>query len=179
MTVYAYDLVHKRQTKLADCWYACIQMLRTYRHGTKTKTIGDAAARLRNVPIIGRTLRAADDNSAFFEILRQNGLMRVATRNEFKNFLTDSDDQLVMRALERFGPIMIGGMYGRLLGKKKMGHYIVLSGIDTDRQLYKINDPGESQPDWRSYYRVKKDYWGRTFPPDDGNNAVAAASLDG
>ena len=173
MTVHAYDIVHKKQSKLNDCWYACIQMLKTYRHGEKTKTIGDAALNLRNVPIMGRTLRAAEDNTVFHEILNQNGLLRVATRNEFKGFLANHDDELVLRSLQKLGPIMIGGMYGRLLGKK-MGHFIVLSGIDTERQMYKINDPDKSQADWRSYYRVKKDYWGLTFPPDDGNNAIAA-----
>lgn len=173
MTVFAYDLVHKHQTKANDCWYACIQMLRTQRAGTKSKTVGDAAANLRKVPILGHTMRAAEDSAVFKNILEQNGLMRVATRNEFKGFIVDHDEDLIIKALQRFGPIMIGGLYGRLFGKK-MGHFIVLSGIDTGRQLFKINDPDKRMSDWRPYYRIKKDYWGILFKPDDGCNAVAA-----
>ncbi len=173
MTVFAYDLIHKRQTKANDCWYACIQMLRTQRAGTKTKTIGDAAAKLRKVPILGRTLRAAEDSAYFKQILEQNGLMRVATRHEYNGFIVNNDEDVVLKALQRLGPIMIGGMYGRLMGLK-MGHFIVLSGIDTQRQLFKINDPDKRQSDWRTYFDIKNDYWGRLHQPDDGCNAVAA-----
>jgi hypothetical protein len=172
MTVFAYDLVHKHQTKANDCWYACIQMLRTQRTGTKTKTIGDAALNLRNVPILGRTMRASEDSSVFLNILIQNGLTLVAKRAEYEGFLVNHDDDLVVKALQRLGPIMIGGMYGRLFSKK-MGHFIVLSGIDTVRQLFKINDPDKRGPDWRPYFRIKKDYWG--LGGDDGCNAIAAS----
>ena len=173
MTVLAYDLTHKHQTKANDCWYACIQMLRTQRAGIKTKTIGDAALNLRNIPILGRTMRAAEDSNVFMTIIAQNGLTRVAKRTEFEGFLVNGDEDLIIKALQRFGPIMIGGLYGRLLGKK-MGHFIVMSGIDTDRQLFKINDPDKRMSDWRSYGRIKKDYWGILFNPDDGCNAIAA-----
>ena len=35
------EIVHKHQTRLNDCWYACIQMIRTWKHdGAKTKAVG-------------------------------------------------------------------------------------------------------------------------------------------
>jgi hypothetical protein len=45
--------------------------------------------------------------------------------------------------------------------------------------MFKINDADRGRADWRPYFRVYKDDWGRVFPPDDGCNAIAARPLDG
>jgi hypothetical protein len=166
--IYAYDLVHKSQTKANDCWYACIQMLKTYKAGTKTKTIGEAALHLHG-GILGHTLLADSTRSkSFTKVLDQNNLVCVCKEMYFNIIYPDT----VEDALRKYGPIMIGGMYGRLFGFKKMGHFIVLAGIDTDRQLFKIYDPDEKKPDWRSYNRVSKDFWGHLYKNDD-ESAIA------
>ena len=166
--IFEYDLNHKKQTKANDCWYACIQMLNTHKHGIKTKTTGSDAAHLHK-GILGHRLNADVNTSKhFLNVLRQNDLVLVCQLMGF----TFNSPETIKDGLERFGPIMIGGMYGRLMGKK-MGHFIVLSGIDTDRQLYKVNDPDTKGPEWRPYDRVKKDFFG-TIYPGDSDSAIAA-----
>lgn len=172
--IFAYDLTHKHQTKANDCWYACIQMLLTQKKlGLKTKPIGATVANHRSLPILGRTLVASDDNSIFKQVLKDNGLILVAKKQAFNPRYDDS----VLEALKKYGPIIIGGMYGRLFGRKKMGHYIVLSGVDQTRNLYKINDPDMKKSEWRTFHRVSKDYWGNVHVPDDCCNAIAADVL--
>ena len=165
-----FELVHKKQTKANDCWYACIQMLRTYKAGgEKTKTIGDAALNLRKIPILGRTLAAREDNSVFYQIIRDNNLCVVCNTRRFKIL----EIETIVDTMQALGPIMIGGMYGRLLGKK-MGHFIILSGIDTERQIFLVNDPDKRKDEWRTFHSVQKDYWGTVYT-DDGFNAIAIA----
>lgn len=167
--IYAYDLVHKKQTKANDCWYACIQMLKTQKAGTKTKTIGEAALHLHKGILGHRLLADMQESKSFANVLKQNNLILVCQLMGF----TFNEPETVHEALKRFGPIMVGGMYGRLFGKK-MGHFIVLSGIDTGRQLYKVNDPDQNGPEWREYNRLRKDYFGHLYPGDQ-DSAIAAA----
>jgi Papain-like cysteine protease AvrRpt2 len=144
---------HKTQTKLFDCWYASIQMLKTWQNdGVKVKPTGTHTKRLHAGPF-GHRLNAysgehphksvqnARVSKHFLEVLRENGLVRL-TRIDLK------PDQPMswLKNLRENGPIMAGGTFGKFMGGliDDLGHYVVVAGVDTDLEELYIHDPWES-----------------------------------
>lgn len=105
MTILVYDIPHKRQTKMNDCWYACTQMLLSWREGEKTKPRGTAVAQHRDVWAFGRTLSFGSNQGE--QVKRDNGLISIGSR------LTMDDVGSVHRVLERYGPFIIGATMAR------------------------------------------------------------------
>lgn len=145
------NLTHKQQTRLNDCWYACIQMLKTWRAGAKTKPTGNAVNAHRNAGAFGggfwgHTLGGADPQ--YQAILTENALREVSD-SVYTNTATD-----LQTAIDNFGPLIIGGDFGqvaRIRGTnnwilKGMGHYIVAVG--TDPGQVHVHDP------WRSHRTI-------------------------
>jgi hypothetical protein len=164
MPVFEIALQHKKQTKLNDCWYASTQMLKTYAKGTKTKAAGDHTRRLHS-GLFGHTLNSDMKKSKHFEyVLAENDLVPVP-RSEMRLYNLAS----VRTALEKYGPIIIGGEFYKVLFKK-FGHYIVLAGVDTDKRTYKIYDPawGKNGPEWISADLINAG----SFNGDESNFAV-------
>jgi hypothetical protein len=129
---YTINVVHKRQTKMFDCWYACIQMLLSTRFGEKMNPFGNAVAEHRSRKIIGRKL--SFDKPAGDAIMEQNGLV-VAARYVSSSGTTAEE---VERGLRIHGPIIVGGKFGPL----GAGHFIALCGVDTDTEMLQFEDPG-------------------------------------
>lgn len=155
MTVFAYDLRHKKQSKLNDCWYASIQMLKTQANGgVKTKTSGTHSDYLHSGPI-GHRLNADTASKHYQHVIDENGL-KCLPRAECPLYLPNK----VLEVLKKYGPIMVGGTFGSVLWMKhRFGHYIVLAGVDTDRLLYKINDPNENRALWVAIQEVANNAW--------------------
>jgi hypothetical protein len=79
----------------------------------------------------------------------------------------------VETALQKFGPIMVGGNFGQLMGGliSNLGHFVVLAGVKTDpdgvTQL-KIHDPWENVgPKWVPALEFSQKAWG------DGESFIA------
>lgn len=153
-------LTHKHQTRANDCWYACIQMLRTYANdGTKTKPVGQGVTSHRNQGpfslIWGNPL--GSDDPHYQNILTSNGLIDVSTR------VGTGSRQAIQDGVTNFGPLIFGGDFGKVLrlrGTNKwllrgMGHYIVVTGTDADANVVHINDPWHTRHGdmvWNAFY---------------------------
>jgi len=161
------QVVHKHQTKANDCWYASIQMLKTWRDGSKTKADGKHTQHLHS-GILGHRLRAVSAESKHFTyVLTENNLMCLS-KLEFSPWNADN----VIECLKRYGPIIIGGDYGEFGPVKGLGHYIVLSGVGgtAASNEYKINDPDLKAPEWRSAKKICDGWW------NDDESAIVCAS---
>ena len=119
MTILYYEILHKRQTKANDCWYACIQMLRSWREGHKAKPQGQAVQNHRDVWAFGRTLSFGSNEGD--DVKRDNGLVSIGSE------LSADDIQSVHKVLKKYGPVIIGGRYGPC----GAGHFVVLNGVNT------------------------------------------------
>jgi hypothetical protein len=160
MTQYVVNpaVVHKHQTKANDCWYACVQMLQTWKHGGgKVKPQGIHTMQLHS-GLLGHRLTADWNNSKHFaQVLHENHLRRLrASGIDFGNLNS------VENALRNYGPIMVGGTYGELLRHliKGEGHYIVVAGTDnTNNNKILVFDPWHSQPHWMDQNWVRQNAW--------------------
>jgi hypothetical protein len=105
-------LKHKTQTKCNDCWYASIQMLKTWQaDGVKTKPSGTHTKHL-HAGIVGHRLRPDSKLSKHFkDVLKENGLITLGPLVVRLTFATD-----VLEALETYGPLMVGGDFGTFIG---------------------------------------------------------------
>jgi hypothetical protein len=120
----------KTQFKANDCWYACIQMIRSAVAGAKTAVAGQSAATHRS-PILGQKL---DFNSPVgAAIIRENNLRDVASQIKL-----DKMDTLG-RCMQNCGPLIVGGKFAVL---NTQGHFIVISGCNTDTGTVSVYDPG-------------------------------------
>lgn len=155
MPIFELEVPHKKQTKANDCWYACIQMLRSFSKGGKTKpSTQQHTARLHS-GILGHRLHSDPKKSKHFvEVLRENGLKRLGTD---RLYLENSS--LVYQLLVEHGPIMIGGGYGKFGPFKDLGHFVVISGVNTEASKYRINDPAETGSAWRSAKWINDRWW--------------------
>jgi len=153
--------VHKHQTKANDCWYACVQMLQTWKNAKNggqgnVKPAGLHTMHL-HAGILGHRLTADIHNSKHFaSILTENHLRCLGTAHiNFANIAS------VEAALRNYGPIMVGGTFGELLWHlvKKQGHYIVIAGSDDTNNRFHVYDPWHSVPHWLAQNWVVQNAW--------------------
>jgi hypothetical protein len=136
---------HKQQTKANDCWYACTQMLLTWKNGVKTKPSGHHTSYLHAGPL-GHTLHADFVASKHLAgVLTENGLKRLPTHK-----IDFGRPKSIYDALCMNGPIIVGGTFGEVLRHliKGLGHYVVLAGIDEAGDRLWIHDPWHSKAHW-------------------------------
>lgn len=160
------NLTHKKQTRLNDCWYACMQMLKTWQAGdVKTKAIGPAVNAHRNAGAFGggfwgHTFGQGD--AQYQSILNENGLRDVG-HLAYTNTATD-----LQTAIDNLGPLIIGGDFGqvaRIRGTntwilKGMGHYILAVG--TDPGQVHIHDPWHSHRTIMPWATFRAQVWKAT-----------------
>jgi hypothetical protein len=156
-------VTHKRQTKMLDCWYACIQVLLTTRHGEKTKPKGNAIANHRKMPLTGKKLSFSSNTGAI--VMKENGLVEMSKYASSSGY----NIQDVLTGLKKNGPIIICGAYGPL----GCGHCVVITGADTDLDQIQIEDPGWGKGSkWQSI-----DYLNKMHVTPE--SAVALAAMAG
>lgn len=159
---YIYELDRKRQTKMMDCWYACIQMVLSYHANGKTKPMGAAVAKHRNVKAIGRTL--SFDSNEGRQVLSDNGMVDVSGKVKLNDFSSIAD------CLKDYGPLIIGGKYGFF---NTQGHFVVIAGWDTGTQTLLIVDPAWAHgKNWEPFTYLK-----HTWTVMGDTDAPAAGSL--
>src|SRR5262249_11999677 len=124
-------LFPKTQTKMMDCWYACIQMIKSAVMGAKTKPAGPHTLAHRNVKGIGRKLSFA--GTVGVHVLNENQLVDISNKVKLDRI------QTLASVLESHGPIIVGGKFGFF---NTQGHFIVISGCNTDNGLATVYDPG-------------------------------------
>lgn len=165
-------VVHKHQTKANDCWYACVQMLQTWKNAStgghgKVKPQGAHTMHLHS-GLLGHRLTADPQNSKHFaHVVQENSLRCLPTADV--NFTNLNSVRL---ALQNFGPIMVGGTFGELLRHliKGQGHYIVVAGTDdTNNNEILVFDPWHSQSHWMAQNWVSQNAW-----YDDDSQIVCA-----
>src|SRR5579885_358520 len=134
------NIVHKKQTKLFDCWYACLQMLLSYKAGHKVKP-GDFAQDHRR-GIFGHQLNVFGDDMD--HVKEQHGLIDVS--GPATGALESGARMYIL--LRQYGPIMVSGRYGGLkmpfmnrIVQRCFGHWIVVGGTDTLNNRLWIHDP--------------------------------------
>lgn len=161
MLIYSID--HKTQTKMMDCWYACIQMVLTYHRGQREKPRGNALAQHRDIKGVGRRLDFGSHVGG--QIMFDNDL--VAIGNEL-----DLDDigESVEDVLRRYGPFIVCGKFNRL----KCGHCIVILGVDNIADQIYISDPG-----WLRGQRAEPLEYLRDINVDGAGNVALQAALAG
>ena len=126
------QIQHKTQTRANDCWYACIQMLRTHRAHQKSKPQGAGVRIHRNANtgiVWGQKLGASDPQ--FQNILKSNNLIIVPALL--------SDAGYIQGALDEHGPLMVLGDFFSI-GPKQFGHWIVITGTAPNEKVH-IHDP--------------------------------------
>jgi hypothetical protein len=150
-------LTHKHQTKANDCWYACTQMLLTWKNkGITAKpniSKGTHTGHLHS-GLLGHTLHADHKSKHLDGVLAENDL--IALRN-----LDLSDMKKAEKALQTHGPIIVGGDYGEILNHliKGLGHFIVVAGVDDQNDKFWIHDPWHKQPQWVDQAWVRDNAW--------------------
>ncbi|MEX3629185.1 MAG: papain-like cysteine protease family protein [Burkholderia sp.] len=128
-TYVSLDVPFKRQTKPADCWYACIQMMLSWKNGTTTKPMGNSVQQHRS-GIFGRKLAFGSREGG--RIMDDNGLVAVGDKLEL------NDPASMKSLLENHGPIILVGKFDPL----RQGHFILLTGVDPASRQVAIQDPG-------------------------------------
>jgi hypothetical protein len=147
LALFKIQLAHKEQTKLNDCWYASIQMLKTWKNwGTKVKPSGAHTKHL-HAGLFGHKLNADSGKSKHFEkVLTENNIICLP-----RTVLRLQEPESLLDALQTYGPIMSGGTFGKAMRGliKNLGHYVVLAGVDTISGYYMLHDPWEAiGPKW-------------------------------
>jgi hypothetical protein len=161
MAPQVYNFPHKRQTKANDCWYACTQMLLSWRAGQKAKPQGVAVTNHRDVWAFGRTLSFGSNTGQ--QVMRDNGLVNVGHRLEL------GDIQSVKAVLDDNGPFIIGGHYGPC----GAGHFVVICGCDTATDMvYRDNPAWGYDKAWKSINYLNK-AWKDSAGHIDVDSAVA------
>ena len=173
------QLTHKKQTRANDCWYACMQMLKTHRAGgVKTKVTGPAMQHHRNRGVFsgfwGNDIGSNDGD--FAGVLAQNNLRDIST-DIWESGELNSINR-VQNMCDRFGPVMVGGRFGQVLRVrgtshwmiKRQGHYIVVVGANPYANTVIVHNP------WRSHRtEMPIDRFARLVWQDAEVTAVALA----
>jgi hypothetical protein len=122
-------LFAKTQSKMTDCWYACIQMLKSAVIGAKTKPGGATVVAQRRKLNAGLSFAGAAGAS----VIEENELVDISSKVKLDDMLT------LGTALETFGPVIVTGKFAFF---NRVGHAIVISGCDSDTGLVTVYDPG-------------------------------------
>ena len=163
MTIYVCNFAHKKQTKAQDCWYACIQMLLSWKAGNKTKPRGDAVRNHRDVWALGRTLGFGSKVGE--RVKTDNGLVSMGHE------IQSNDIESIHAALLKYGPFIIGGKYGPC----GAGHFVVICGVNTDTNMVWRDNPAWGYDKaWKPLSYLEK-AWGPAQPKGmiDIDSAVA------
>jgi len=146
------DIAHKKQTKANDCWYACVQMLNTWKAGgEKTKPRGEHTMHL-HAGLLGHRLHADFVESKHLKgVLNENGLKTLqwdglAGREKAADPLKITIKS-IHACLTKHGPIMVIGAFGQVFNIK-VGHYVVVAGVDGPNDRFLIHDPTKQQATW-------------------------------
>jgi len=158
------QIVHKHQTRLNDCWYACIQMLRTWKNGAKTKASGAGVSAHRNQGLLsggfwGWTLGSED--AEWNNILTQNELVDVST------LVGSNSPASIQLAVDQHGPLLFGGNFGkvgRIPGTRRhiltgQGHYIVVAGTSGASNIVHVNDPWHTKATDMDFGDFRTEVW--------------------
>ena len=164
--VIVHEVPHKRQTKVYDCWYACIQMLLRWRVHTKNlKPIGDAVAEHRNRAFLGR--RLAQNTAHGRQILRDNGLVEVGSK------IKSNEIGSVLHVLMEHGPFIVGGAFARFAGRD-YGHDVVICGVNLDTDMIYVDDPGWGEgKSWKPLTFLNKAWRVGNLPLLKSHTAIA------
>ena len=122
-------LFPKTQSKMTDCWYACIQMLKSAVIGAKTTPGGATVAAQRRKLNAGLSF----ETTAGASVLEENDLVDISSKVKLDDMLT------LGKALETYGPLIVTGKFAFF---NKVGHAIVVSGCDSDTGVVTVYDPG-------------------------------------
>jgi hypothetical protein len=117
------------QSKMTDCWYACIQMLKSAVIGAKTKPGGATVVAQRRKINAGLSFAGAAGAS----VIEENELVDISSKVKLDDMLT------LGTALEAYGPVIVTGKFAFF---NKVGHPIVISGCDSDTVVVPVYDPG-------------------------------------
>ena len=154
-------LYGKTQTKMMDCWWASIQIIKSATLGAKTKCSGPAATAHRNIACIGRKLSFAGEVGA--QVLAENQLVDISGRIRMDTVTT------LATALQTYGPVIVGGKFAFF---NTQGHCIVISGVNTDTGVVNIYDPawgkGRQSKSWDYIARNCSRMMGDENVPDIG-----------
>ena len=121
----------RTQAKMMDCWYACIRMIKGTVAGAPGMAAGAATQAHRSAPVVGKKLSFASAPGA--DIMRENNLTDVSGQIRL------SDINTLARALQQYGPLIVGGKFAFF---NTQGHFVVISGCNTDDGTVSIYDPG-------------------------------------
>lgn len=140
----SFDVPFKKQSKPADCWYASMQMVLSWKHGTTTKPAGESVRQHRS-GFLGKKL--AFGSRAGGRIMDDNGLVAVGDKLEL------GDANSLKTLLNRHGPIILCGKFDPL----RQGHFVVLTGVDPESGQIAIQDPGWTGGiQWKSLDYLKR-----------------------
>jgi hypothetical protein len=169
---------HKHQSKLNDCWYACIQMIRTTHVGQKTKTVG-ADANYLHGGAGGHRLGPGGNHMP--GIMHDNQLVDITSRIDLTSIDNGGSGGVsIARMLQTRGPFMLIGNFGAAINipviqvavGRVFGHWIVVAGADdmgaTERVW--IHDPMLWAGKWMSLQRLNALYMPGNIP-----NTILAA----
>jgi hypothetical protein len=154
----------KTQKKCLDCWYACIQMVRSSIAGTKTKPDGAATQKHRARFFTGKKLDFTSKEGT--AIMEENNLINISDK-------IDLDDiDTLYKALQTYGPVIIGGDFALL---NTQGHFVVVSGCDTGKTAAICGrSPARTRPRWGRWSRRTRT--GRTWRRVAGAEPAGPAS---
>src|SRR5688572_1476956 len=93
----------KTQTKMNDCWYACIQMMKSWKAGAKTKPSGSNTLNHRS-SMTGQAIRFYDDVG--IEVLKENKLIFLYDEFKFDDMTT------LYFCSQKYGPLIASGKFG-------------------------------------------------------------------
>lgn len=139
----------KKQTRWNHCWYASIQMLKTWKNGgVKTKPTGDITMKLHDK---NSTLDCNFNSSDFDHVVNENKLKYLS-----KLYLNIREPEKVVKILTDYGPFIVMGLFGKISFFKVIlfagnPHAIVIAGIDTEKKQFKMIDPWTGKESWVDY----------------------------
>ena len=159
------EIVHKHQARLNDCWYACIQMIRTWKHdGAKTKAVGAGVRAHRGRGLFGGGFwgwTLGKHSPQWQAILDENELIDVGWD------VGTNACASVQHYVDQYGPLIVGGDFGkvgRLPGTSKhvlteQGHYIVVAGTSGASDIVHVNDPWHTRPTDMAFTEFRRLIW--------------------
>ena len=122
------------QTKMFDCWYACIQMIQGNSAHQRIIPTGKKTQDHRGASIKGQKLNFSTPVGQ--DIMTENGLLDISKQVKLADMTT------LANKLRIHGPLIVGGSFAMF---NTQGHFIVISGCDTDMGTVSVYNPGWGQ----------------------------------